>query len=73
MVMFPLKLRSYQFKVLSDFCSDFAKGLALAVVIGQGFAGEVRGLERASFSLIWIMFACLFLYFAIYLAQGVKS
>lgn len=69
--MFPLK--SSQLKVLSDFCSDFAKGLALAAVIGQGFVGEVSGLVRVIFSLVWSSLACIFLYFAVYLAKGIKS
>jgi hypothetical protein len=61
-----------QLKLLANFCSDFAKGLMLAAVVGQGFATEADSLERAAFSFIWITLGCISLYAALSFTKEAK-
>jgi hypothetical protein len=67
-----ISLSRSQFKILSSFCLDFAKGLALSTVIGQGFIGEIKSGLRLIFSAVWIGMACIFLYFALLCAKRAR-
>ena len=67
-----LSLEPNQFKVLANFFADFAKGLVLAAIIGQGFVGEASGPLRVISSLIWVTLACISLYFALYFTKEAK-
>ena len=67
------KLGPSQFKTLSEFCNDVAKGLLLAAVIGQGALEGLSGTYRATMSLFWTLASLSMLYFALSFSQEAKS
>jgi len=66
-------LSTEQYKILSEFFSDLAKGLILGAIIGQGFILKLTGFIRVTSSIFWVLGGCLFLFFALYFAKEVKS
>ena len=63
--MIQLNLSPKQHEPISEFCLDIAKGLILAVFVGQNFVKETAGLPRLIASLSWTILAFLFLIFAV--------
>lgn len=63
LTIFPLG--KIQFKVVSDFCNDVAKGIMIAAVVGQGAMESLSGLSRGFLSLFWGFTSLFMLYFAI--------
>lgn len=63
------QLKSSQFKTLADFCNDVAKGVMLAVIVGQGVLGNIIGIERLVVSLAWVFISLSLLYFAVIFSQ----
>lgn len=62
-----------QLKLLADFCSDFAKGLMLAAIVGQGIATEMSSVTRAAFSVVWIGLGCFSLYAALFFTKEARK
>jgi hypothetical protein len=69
----PIKLKPQQFEPLSEFCLGIAKGLMLAVFIGQGLVSEISGLRQLVLSLSWVIMSCLFLLLAVVFKKEVKQ
>ena len=63
--MIHLNLSPKQYEPISEFCLDIAKGLVLAVFVGQNFVKGITGLPRLIVSLSWTLAALLFLIFAV--------
>ncbi|EKE05724.1 MAG: hypothetical protein ACD_19C00182G0052 [uncultured bacterium] len=40
------KLKSYQYNVVSRFCEDLAKGLMLAIILGQTIVRDLSPIQR---------------------------
>ncbi|KKP47255.1 MAG: hypothetical protein UR39_C0005G0068 [Candidatus Woesebacteria bacterium GW2011_GWA1_33_30] len=63
------KLKLHQYNVISRFCEDIAKGLMLAVILGQMAIANLTPLERVLSILTSIVLALLLLFFAIYFSK----
>jgi hypothetical protein len=63
--MIKFNLSPKQYEPISEFCLDIAKGLILAVFVGQNFVKGIAGLPRLIVSLSWTVMAFLFLIFAV--------
>jgi len=59
------KLKSQQFKTISNFCNDIAKGLILAVVLGQ-ITVDIPSTLKILFSVSILMMSFIVFYFAVY-------
>lgn len=62
-----------QFKTISEFCNDIAKGVMLAAIIGQGALAELSGPTHILLSLFWIFMSLFMLYFAVLFSREVKT
>lgn len=70
--MLPL-LSPCQFKTISEFCNDIAKGVMLAAIIGQGALSGFSGATRILLSSFWVFMSLFMLYFAVLFSREVKS
>lgn len=68
-----VKLTSSQFRILSEFCNDVAKGLFLGVALGQAGLTEVPLLLRLIISFVLVSASLSFLYFAVSFSGEVES
>jgi len=64
-----ISLSSGQAEVLSGFCSDVAKGLMLAGILGQGFVSLESVVSRVIASFLTILLSFFFLFFALRLKE----
>lgn len=65
-MQFPLKTKQYS--VMSGFCGDLAKGLALSGIVGQGIVLDQTNL-RLIITLTWLGVAAIFLYLAVLISK----
>lgn len=64
-------LEPNQFETISDFGNDIAKGIMLAVIIGQGTIISASVTSRIIFSILWVLASFLMLYFALIRLRGI--
>lgn len=67
-----MRLKISQYKLLSNFCNDIAKGVMLAGLLGQGVFSLPTLTTRIVVSTFAFLFAFVMLYFAIYF-RGLKQ
>ncbi len=65
-------MKEHQLSLISEFCNDIAKGLMLGAFIGQGFLGNLGGIQRLTMMILWISASFIFLFFSIQLSQEQK-
>ena len=65
------KLKLYQYNIVSRFCEDIAKALAVAVILGQ-VAITTSFQVRIALSVATLLVSLIMLYFAIYFSREGK-
>lgn len=65
------KLKSQQFQTISNFCNDIAKGLMLAVFLGQITLIPSLGSIKILISVVYLLVSLIMFYFAIYFSKEV--
>lgn len=63
------KLKLHQYNVISRFCEDLAKGLTLAIILGQAFVATEPFLNKAIMILVSVFIALLLLFLAVYFSK----
>ena len=66
LMQFPLQPKQYS--VISGFCTDLAKGIALSAIVGQSIILESSNL-RLVIILTWLIVALLLLYMAVLISK----
>ena len=61
-----------QYKTLSAFCNDVAKGLMLAGILGQGIAESLSVDSKIIISFVYLFLSLLLLYFALICSRRAK-
>lgn len=67
------KLKSQQFKTISEFCNDIAKGLMLGVFLGQITLATSMGAVKILASLFYFLMSLIMFYLAVYFSKEIKS
>jgi len=65
------KLKPQQFKTISNFCNDIAKGLMLAVFLGQITLIPSLGSIKILISVVYLLVSLIMFYFAIYFSKEI--
>ena len=63
------KLKPYQYNVISRFCEDLAKGLMLAIILGQTIVRDLSPIQRIFSITTSSLSALLLLILAIYFSK----
>lgn len=67
-----MKLNTAQFKTLSKVCSDIAKTIIIAVILGQGIIGQTSDIIRYQLVFSWSLISTFLLILAMMLDRHIK-
>lgn len=66
-----MKINKAQNKIISSFCNDTAKGVMVAIILGQGLISTDIFETRIYLNLVWFIISILFFSLAIFVSKSV--